>query len=79
MKASKKWLALSAGSLLVAGLTAMLSSKESENTKRIKWSSKRLQRAVGHSVGDDKKTLEDVREVLQKQLDKVNKRIEELA
>ncbi len=79
MNKSKKWMAISAGSLLVAALSTIFTSKSSENKKRVVYSSKRLEHAVNSTVGEDKKTLEEIKQVLQKQLDKVNKRIEELS
>ena len=79
MNKSKKWLAISAGSLVLAAVSAIFSPRGSENKRRVMCTSKKLERTVSNSVGDDKKELEDVKKVLEKQLDKVNKRIEELS
>jgi len=76
--ASKILLAVGTGIAVGAALGILYAPDEGYETRRkIMKKSKKLVGVVNDSIDEGKESLEEIKEVLQKQISKVNRRIEE--
>ena len=76
---SKVLLAIGVGIAAGAALGVLYAPEEGyETRKRIMKRSKKLVGAVSDGIDEGKESLEEIKEVLQKQINKVNRKLEEI-
>ena len=76
--ASKLLIAIGASMAVGAAIGVLYAPEEGyETRKKIMSRSKKLAGMVGDSIDDGKESLEDIKDILQKQLNKVNKRLQD--
>ena len=76
--ASKLLIAIGASMAVGAAIGVLYAPEEGyETRKKIMRRSKKLAGMVGDSIDDGKESLEDIKDILQKQLNKVNKRLQD--
>jgi gas vesicle protein len=76
--ASKILLAVGTGIVVGTALGILYAPEEGyETRKKIMKKSKKLVGVVNDSIDEDRESLEEIKEVLQKQISKVNRKIEE--